>query len=83
MNYYLITRFLEPLVYGDYPFVMRALLRDNLPEFTDEQKELVKGSYDYIGVNYYTSYYAEAIPISNNDVYTNLPQFMHANITCN
>ncbi|KAK9921599.1 hypothetical protein M0R45_030103 [Rubus argutus] len=73
--------FLEPLVYGDYPFVMRALLRDNLPEFTDEQKELVKGSYDYIGVNYYTSYYAEAIPISNNDVYTSLPQYMHANVT--
>ena len=62
---------------------MRALLRDNLPEFTDEQKELVKGSYDYIGVNYYTSYYAEAIPISNNDVYNSLPQYMHANITCN
>ena len=83
MYYCLITRFLEPLVYGDYPFIMRALLGDQLPEFTDEQKELVKGSYDYIGVNYYTSYFAEALPISNDEVYTSYTQYMHANVTRN
>lgn len=60
---------------------MRALLGDKLPEFTDEQKELVKGSYDYIGVNYYTSNFAEAVPISNDEVYTSYTQYRHANLT--
>ncbi|VVC94678.1 unnamed protein product, partial [Leptidea sinapis] len=26
-----------------------------LPAFTDEEKELVKGTYDFVGINYYTS----------------------------
>ncbi|KAM5581944.1 hypothetical protein ABKV19_010924 [Rosa sericea] len=73
--------FLEPLIYGDYPFVMKALVRDGLPEFTDEQKELVKGSYDYIGVNYYTSRFAASVAITSNDVYTTMDQYQHATIT--
>ncbi|CAK9186966.1 unnamed protein product [Ilex paraguariensis] len=55
--------FLEPLIYGDYPFIMKALVGDNLPTFTDDQKVLVQGSYDFIGVNYYTSSYANALPL--------------------
>ncbi|KAL6125040.1 hypothetical protein ACLB2K_077548 [Fragaria x ananassa] len=60
---------------------MKALVRDGLPEFTDEQKELVKGSYDYIGVNYYTSRFATSVPITSNDVYTTMDQYQHATIT--
>jgi len=60
---------------------MRALLRDSLPTFTDEQKELIKGSYDYIGVNYYTSRFADGVAISNNDVYTTLDDYQHATTT--
>ncbi|KAK9925477.1 hypothetical protein M0R45_033801 [Rubus argutus] len=73
--------FLEPLVYGDYPFIMRALVNDGLPTFTDEQKELVKGSYDFIGVNYYTSNFAADIPKTNNDVYTAYTDYRHATLS--
>ncbi|XP_050380591.1 beta-glucosidase 24-like [Argentina anserina] len=70
--------FVEPLIYGDYPFIMRALVGDALPEFTDEQKELVKGSYDYIGVNYYTARFATSVPITSSDVYTTMSDYQHA-----
>ncbi|KAB2612837.1 hypothetical protein D8674_035153 [Pyrus ussuriensis x Pyrus communis] len=52
-------RLVEPLVYGDYPKSMRDLVKDRLPSFTNEEKNLVKGSFDFIGINYYTSIYAK------------------------
>ncbi|KAM7505243.1 hypothetical protein LguiB_004147 [Lonicera macranthoides] len=61
---FLIGWLLDPLVYGDYNFNMKSLVRDWLPTFTDEQKAMIKGSYDFIGVNYYTSRYAYPIPFS-------------------
>ncbi|XP_022883060.1 beta-glucosidase-like [Olea europaea var. sylvestris] len=50
--------FLEPLVNGAYPPAMQANVKDRLPKFTDDQKLLVKGSYDFLGINYYTANYA-------------------------
>lgn len=52
---------MEPLVYGDYPKSMRELVKDRLPTFTADEKNLVKGSFDFIGINYYTSRYAKNI----------------------
>ncbi|XP_062118343.1 beta-glucosidase 24-like [Humulus lupulus] len=49
---------LEPLTHGDYPKVMREYVGERLPTFTLEERNLVKGSLDFIGVNYYTSRYA-------------------------
>ncbi|XP_048493530.1 beta-glucosidase 13 isoform X2 [Beta vulgaris subsp. vulgaris] len=46
--------FMNPLVYGDYPEWIKKNI-NGLPEFNQEQKELVKGAYDFIGINYYTS----------------------------
>lgn len=40
---------------------MRRLVQDRLPKFTTEQAEMVKGSYDFLGLNYYTSNYASNI----------------------
>ncbi|KAH7663164.1 Beta-glucosidase protein [Dioscorea alata] len=57
--------FMDPLVFGDYPRSMRAYVGDRLPKFTKKQSEIVKGSFDFIGLNYYTSYYARNIPSSN------------------
>jgi len=31
---------------------------DRLPKFTEEQSRLVKGSFDFMGLNHYGSYYA-------------------------
>ncbi|XP_022736810.1 beta-glucosidase 13-like [Durio zibethinus] len=56
--------YMEPLLLGQYPLSMRRLVRDRLPVFTAKDKELVKGSFDFIGINYYTSRYAKHIPIN-------------------
>ncbi|KAJ0961710.1 hypothetical protein J5N97_000029 [Dioscorea zingiberensis] len=57
--------FMDPLVFGDYPLGMRAYVGDRLPKFTKEQSKIVKGSFDFIGLNYYTANYARNIPSSN------------------
>ncbi|KAL2491490.1 Beta-glucosidase 17 [Abeliophyllum distichum] len=57
--------FLEPLTYGDYPKIIRALVGKRLPKFTVEEATLVKGSYDFLGLNYYTSNYAANRPSVN------------------
>ncbi|KAH6797814.1 beta glucosidase 40 [Perilla frutescens var. hirtella] len=50
--------FLEPLIKGDYPRSMRTRVRDRLPRFTMEQSVMLRGSYDFIGINHYTTWYA-------------------------
>nr|CAB3457419.1 unnamed protein product [Digitaria exilis] len=57
--------FLDPIVHGEYPGTMRAYLGDRLPRFTPEEVSLVKGSYDFIGVNYYTTYSTSNKPPAN------------------
>ncbi|CAI9760875.1 unnamed protein product [Fraxinus pennsylvanica] len=54
--------FVAPVVTGDYPPVMRQLVGERLPKFTPEQVTLVKGSYDFLGINYYTTNYATNSP---------------------
>ncbi|KAK9664443.1 hypothetical protein RND81_14G042400 [Saponaria officinalis] len=49
--------FLHPLVYGEYPRTMQELVKERLPKFTKDEVAIVKGSFDYIGINQYTSYY--------------------------
>ena len=44
---------------------MRTLVGDRLPQFTKEQSELVKGAFDFIGINYYTANFADNLPPSN------------------
>ncbi|GJN13500.1 hypothetical protein PR202_gb00212 [Eleusine coracana subsp. coracana] len=56
--------FLEPLYRGDYPFSMRALIRERLPYFTPEERKKLIGSYDMLGLNYYTSRFAKHIDFS-------------------
>ncbi|XP_038683079.1 beta-glucosidase 24-like [Tripterygium wilfordii] len=55
--------YVEPLVFGDYPKIMKELVKDRLPVFTEEEKGLLKGSSDFIGINYYTTRYAQSKPI--------------------
>ncbi|ONH96078.1 hypothetical protein PRUPE_7G106100 [Prunus persica] len=50
--------FMDPLTYGDYPPSMRSIVKERLPKFTDEESKLLKGSYDFIGINYYSARYA-------------------------
>lgn len=55
-------RFMEPLTIGDYPNSMRSLVGSRLPKFSTYQAQLVRGSFDFIGLNYYTSFYATNAP---------------------
>lgn len=48
-------RYLHPIYYGDYPEVMRNNLGDQLPKFMQKDKELVRNSLDFVGLNHYTS----------------------------
>ncbi|KAM3713356.1 hypothetical protein ACJW31_01G249000 [Castanea mollissima] len=78
---FLVGWFMEPLVFGDYPFTMKALVRDGLPEFTEAEKDLVKGSFDFIGINYYTSKYVISQQFDKDDTYTSNSHYQYAELT--
>ncbi|XP_010265850.1 PREDICTED: beta-glucosidase 12-like [Nelumbo nucifera] len=50
--------FMHPITYGDYPETMKSLAGHRLPKFSKEQSKMIKGSYDFLGLNYYTANYA-------------------------
>ncbi|KAJ8982300.1 hypothetical protein NQ317_001160 [Molorchus minor] len=57
---------MSPIIEGDYPELIKTVVAQNseeeglsksrLPDFTDEEKAMMKGSYDFVALNYYTSY---------------------------
>ncbi|CAH9088231.1 unnamed protein product [Cuscuta epithymum] len=49
----------DPLIYGDYPPEMHFYHGSELPNFTSEEKTLVKDSVDFIGINHYGTLYAK------------------------
>eukprot|EP00246_Nothoceros_aenigmaticus_P010636 TRINITY_DN2732_c0_g2_i1.p1 TRINITY_DN2732_c0_g2~~TRINITY_DN2732_c0_g2_i1.p1 ORF type:complete len:560 (-),score=70.47 TRINITY_DN2732_c0_g2_i1:786-2465(-) len=52
--------YLDPIFLGDYPEVMRKQVGDRLPTFTAEEKDLLRGSVDFVGINHYTSRWVSA-----------------------
>jgi beta-galactosidase len=50
--------FADPVYTGDYPQCMKERLGSRLPQFTNAEKELLKGSSDFFGLNHYTTMYA-------------------------
>lgn len=47
------TRFLNPLVFGDYPDVMKKNAGSRIPAFTLQESKSIRGSFDFLGLNYY------------------------------
>lgn len=47
--------FADPIYLGHYPPYMSTMLGDRLPQFTEDELKLVKGSSDYYGMNTYTT----------------------------
>ncbi len=47
--------FADPLHFGDYPAVLRERLGPLLPEFTPADAALLRGSLDFLALNYYFS----------------------------
>ncbi|KAL3537317.1 hypothetical protein ACH5RR_000683, partial [Cinchona calisaya] len=71
--------FLDPLTYGDYPKSMRTFVGKRLPKFTPKQSALVKGSLDFLALNYYTTNYVSDLPFAHtpdisytSDVHVNI-----------
>ncbi|CAO2832916.1 unnamed protein product [Amaranthus hypochondriacus] len=59
--------FMDPLTRGKYPQSMSYLVKDRLPKFTKEQSMMIKGSYDFLGLNYYTTSYVANAPSSSTN----------------
>ncbi|KAK4486106.1 hypothetical protein RD792_008774 [Penstemon davidsonii] len=49
--------FIHPLVYGEYPKTMQNIVGKRLPKFTNKEVKMVKGSFDFVGINQYTAFY--------------------------
>jgi hypothetical protein len=59
-------RFMDPLTLGEYPKSMRSLVGARLPKFNTKQAKLLIGSFDFLGINYYSSAYASDAPLLSN-----------------
>ncbi|KAJ4968503.1 hypothetical protein NE237_015204 [Protea cynaroides] len=62
----------HPLIFGDYPMIMKTTVGSRLPSFSKRESELVKGSADFIGMNHYFSIYVKDNP---SNLSTGLPDF--------
>ncbi|KAJ4817237.1 beta glucosidase 11 [Rhynchospora pubera] len=48
---------LDPLAFGEYPSIMKKIVGSRLPSFTKGQSKMLKGSFDFIGLNHYITLY--------------------------
>ncbi|KAL0653040.1 hypothetical protein Bca4012_095731 [Brassica carinata] len=61
--------FMEPIVNGKYPTEMVNHVKyGRLPTFTPEESSMLKGSYDFIGINYYSSSYVKDVPCATENI---------------
>lgn len=54
-----LNRAIDPLIFGDYPPEMRRYHGSELPRFSPEETEYVKGSVDFLGINHYSTLYVK------------------------
>lgn len=47
--------FANPIINGDYPEIMKTRVKERLPKFTEENKKMLKGSYDFFALNTYSA----------------------------
>ncbi|CAI8616317.1 unnamed protein product [Vicia faba] len=53
---------MEPLTKGQYPKSMQSMVGNRLPKFSEKESKQLKGSFDFLGLNYYSSFYAANAP---------------------
>ncbi|XP_027350965.1 beta-glucosidase 11-like [Abrus precatorius] len=54
--------FLNPFTFGDYPDIMKKNAGSRLPSFTQKESNVVKGSIDFLGINFYVTYFVKNSP---------------------
>lgn len=59
-----VCRLVNPLIYGDYPDIMTKNGGNRIPVFTPAESKLIKGSFDFFGLNHYTPLYVKDNPSS-------------------
>ncbi|KAG5253041.1 beta-glucosidase [Salix suchowensis] len=62
---FMLGWYMDPVTKGDYPQNMHDYVGERLPKFSEEESKMLRGSYDFIGVNYYTTYYAQNVEDAN------------------
>ncbi|KAG5015747.1 hypothetical protein JHK85_021883 [Glycine max] len=80
-----IAMYAHPITYGHYPQSLRSLVGSRLPKFTKAESASLKGSHDFLGVNYYSTHSAEyAAPVSTNRTfYTGVAESRNDSIPIN
>ncbi|XP_058227514.1 beta-glucosidase 11-like isoform X2 [Rhododendron vialii] len=61
-NDFFIGWFVNPLVFGDYPNIVRKNAGTRIPAFTNLESQQVKGSFDFLGLNHYATLYIKDNP---------------------
>ncbi|KAI3506622.1 hypothetical protein L1887_21182 [Cichorium endivia] len=61
-NDFYVGWFLNPLVKGDYPEIVKKNAGNRIPSFTKLESERMKGSFDFFGINYYTNFFVKDNP---------------------
>ncbi|KAI7725119.1 hypothetical protein M8C21_005151 [Ambrosia artemisiifolia] len=63
--------FLDPIFFGEYPISMQERVGDKLPLFCQKDKELLRNSLDFVGLNHYTSrFVSHCTNKEKNDYYS-------------
>jgi beta-glucosidase len=70
---FFLAWFADPIYKGHYPESMVKRLGDRLPQFTNEEIQMIKGSSDFFGLNHYTTMLAANATgeITQNNVFGN------------
>nr|XP_043635777.1 beta-glucosidase 11-like [Erigeron canadensis] len=63
-NDFYLGWFLNPLVNGDYPEIVKKNAGNRIPSFTKLESERIKGSFDFVGINHYSILYIQDNPSS-------------------
>lgn len=76
-------RFLRPLVYGQYPTEMLEEIHPRrLKPFSPEESKKLKGSLDFVGLNYYGTFFSTPLASVNSSQISYMSD-MHVNWTGN
>jgi hypothetical protein len=59
-NVYQLAWFADPVFFGVYPIEMRDILGNRLPTFSQQEKNSIIGSTDFLGLNHYASNYVQS-----------------------
>ena len=60
---------------------MKSTVGERLPKFTKAQSKLLKSSFDFLGLNYYTAFYAEHATFSNYSINRSYDADIQATLT--